>query len=176
MDRSDRPSTPSKYCKYCKYGMNFHFIASPAGRSCGSPAPARQCARPDLRPDLGHRAWAGRERVNHAGRQGLHRYGRSRTEGGTSPPSRRPPIGLTCNCALRPSWPTPSSSPGTSCASYAAVPGAPRQLAKPPRPAGLRNRRMKRLSTWPDRTADVADDGHTPRIIIQAAQRLAPQP
>jgi hypothetical protein len=47
------------------------------------------------------------------------------TEGGISPPPRRRPTGLMPVSAPRANAPTPSSSPGVSCASSAAALGAP---------------------------------------------------
>jgi hypothetical protein len=68
---ADRPFYSGKHHRR---GMNLQVIATPDGDILWVSGPLPGAVpRPDRRPDLGHRARAGRRRAGRAGRQGLHR-------------------------------------------------------------------------------------------------------
>jgi DDE superfamily endonuclease len=66
--------------------------------------------------------------------------------GRTKPARKRLPIAPTLGCASRASMRTPSSRPGTSCANYAAAPGAPGGSPRPSTSFNPRDHRMKTLN------------------------------
>ena len=122
---ADRPFYSGKHRKH---GMNLQVIASPDGDIVWVPGPL-----PGAVHDLtAARIWGIIQALAACGLVVLGDKGylgedtiRTPCRGGTSPPRRRTPTGLMPGCALPVSAPMPSSSPGASCASSAAAPGAP---------------------------------------------------
>jgi hypothetical protein len=121
---ADRPFYSGKHRKH---GMNLQVIASPDGDIVWVSGPL-----PGAMHDLtaariwgliaelaasGWSCWATRA-------TSAKTISARRTGGGISPPCRRTPTGLMYGCAAPASAPTPSSSPGGSCASSAAARGA----------------------------------------------------
>jgi hypothetical protein len=125
---ADRPFYSGKHRKH---GMNLQVIADPDGDivwvSGPLPGAVHNLTAARIWASSGPpRAWScWATRVTSA-----RTISAPRTGAGTSPHRRRRPTGLMPGCAAPANAPTPSSSPGASCASSAAAPGAPGQLAK----------------------------------------------
>ena len=128
---ADRPFYSGKHRKH---GMNLQVIASPDGDivwvSGPLPGAVHDLTAARIWGIISELAACGLVVLGDKGYLGEDGSG-PRTGAGTSPPPRKTPTGLMPGCALPVSGPTPSSSPGASCASSAAAPGAPGNWPKP---------------------------------------------
>lgn len=143
---ADRPFYSGKHRKH---GMNLQVIASPDGDIMWVSGPL-----PGAVHDLAAaRIWGIIRELAASGLVVLGDKGYLGEEGirtpyrdGTSLRPRRTPTGHMPGCGLRANAPTPSSSPGVSCAAPL-LPLARRAAGQShPRPSNPRNRRLKTLS------------------------------
>jgi hypothetical protein len=142
---ADRPF----YCgKHRRHEMNLQVIASPAGRHrVGVRAAARRRPRPDGRPDLGHRARAGRHRAHHPSSPWPIRAARGlstrspRTRAKNKPESQKQANRAHAGLRSPGERANAQLKPGASCVSSAATRAAPASSPKPSTPFRFRKPR-----------------------------------
>jgi DDE superfamily endonuclease len=123
---ADRPFYSGKHRKH---GMNLQVIASPEGEilwvSGALPGSVHDLTAARIWGIVRRLAAAGLIVLADKGYIGAGEHVLTPYRAGTSAPRKRLPTAPAPGCAPRASVPTPSSRPGTFCASYAAAPGAP---------------------------------------------------
>jgi hypothetical protein len=128
---ADRPFYSGKHRKH---GMNLQVIASPDGDivwvSGPLPGAVHDLTAARIWGITGELAASGLVVLGDKGYLGEDDI-RTPYRGGTSPPPRRTPTARTPGSAAQVNAPTPSSSPGASCASSAAAPGEPGSWPRP---------------------------------------------
>ena len=129
---ADRPFYSGKHRKH---GMNLQVIASSQGQilwvSGALPGAVHDLTAARIWGIVRRLAAAGLITLADKGYIGAGEPVITPYRGGTSPPRRRTRTRPTPGCALPASGPTPSSRPGTSCASSAAAPGKRATSPKP---------------------------------------------
>ena len=129
---ADRPFYSGKHRRH---GMNLQVISSPEGEilwvSGPLPGAVHDLTAARIWGIIRELADAGLIVLGDKGYIGAGEHVLTPYRGGTSPPRRRTPTGPMPGCAAPASVPMPSSRPGGSCASSAAVPGGPVSLPGP---------------------------------------------
>jgi DDE superfamily endonuclease len=121
--------------KHKKHGMNLQVISSPDGDilwvSGPLPGSVHDLTAARIWGIIRQLAAAGLITLADKGYIGAGQHVLVPYRAGASRPRRKRPTPPTPGCGLPASAPTPSSRPGTSCASSAAAPGAPGKSPKP---------------------------------------------